>query len=36
MFDDQVGCEWVSVSSGTSLPELSRTRQKPLNGCVCS
>ena len=25
MSDDQVGCEWVSVSSGTSLPGL----------CVC-
>jgi len=33
MSDDQVGCEWVSVSSGTGLPGLSR--QKMLNGCVC-
>jgi len=24
---------WVSVSSGTGLPGLSR--QKPSNGCVC-
>ena len=28
MSDDQVGCEWVSVSSGTGLPGLSRV-------CVC-
>jgi len=28
MSDDQDGCEWVSVSSGTGLPRLS-------NGCVC-
>jgi len=26
MSDDQVGCEWVSVSSGTGLPRLSRTK----------
>ena len=26
MSDDQVGCEWVSVSSGTGLPGLSRTK----------
>jgi len=25
MSDDQDGCEWVSVSSGTGLPGLSRT-----------
>ena len=31
MSDDQVGCEWVSVSSGTGLPELSRTKAV----CVC-
>ena len=33
MSDDQVGCEWVRVSSGTGLPGLSG--QKLLNGCVC-
>jgi len=26
MSDDQVECEWVSVSSGTGLPGLSRTK----------
>jgi len=26
MSDDQVGCEWVSVSSGTGLPGLSWTK----------
>jgi len=26
MSDDQDGCEWVSVPSGTGLPGLSRTR----------
>ena len=34
MSGDQVGCEWVSVSSGTGLPGLSRTKAvKRL--CVC-
>jgi len=34
MSDDQVGCEWVSVSSGTGLPGLSRSKAvKRL--CVC-
>ena len=32
MSDDQVGCEWVSVSSGTGYPGCPG--QKPLNGCV--
>ena len=37
MSDDQVGCEWVSVSSGTGLPGLSRTKAvKQLCVCVCS
>jgi len=36
MSDDQVGCEWVSVSSGTGLPRLSRTKAvKRLCVCVC-
>ena len=36
MSDDQDGCEWVSVSSGTGLPELSRTKAvKRLCVCVC-
>ena len=34
MSDDQVGCEWVSVSSGTGLPGLSRTKAVSLNGCA--
>jgi len=29
MSDDQDGCEWVNVSSGTGLPD-----QRPLNGYV--
>ena len=34
MSDDQVGCEWVSVSSGTGLPGLYQTKAvKRL--CVC-
>ena len=34
MSDDQVGCEWVSISSGTGLPVSSRTKAvKRL--CVC-
>ena len=37
MSDDQVGCEWVSVSSGTGLPGLSRTKAvKRLCVCVLS
>ena len=39
MSDDQVGCEWVSVSSGTGLPGLSRTKaikQLCVYVCVCS
>jgi len=36
MSDDQVGCEWVSVSSGIGLPGLSRTKAvKRLCVCVC-
>ena len=34
MSDDQIGCEWVSVSSGTGLPELSRTEAVKWL-CVC-
>ena len=34
MSDDQDGCEWVSVSSGTDLPGFVPD-QRPLNGCVC-
>ena len=37
MSDDQVGCECVSVSSGTGLPGLSRTKAvKRLCVCVCA
>ena len=32
MSDDQDGCEWVSVSSGTGLPGLSWTVKRL---CVC-
>ena len=34
MSDDQDGCEWVSVSSGTSLPGLSRTKGRYTVVCV--
>ena len=34
MSDDQVGCKWASVSSGTGLPGLSRTKGR-LRLCVC-
>ena len=35
MSDDQVGCEWVSISSDTGLPGLSQTKAvKRL--CVCN
>jgi len=30
MIDDHDECEWVNVSSGTSLPGLSRTKSKEL------
>jgi len=32
MSDDQDGCEWVNVSSGTRVVADKR----PLNGCVCN
>ena len=35
MSDDQVGGEWLSVSSGTSLPGLSRTKAVKWL-CVCA
>jgi len=36
MSDDQDGCEWASVFSGTGLPRLSRTKAvKRLCVCVC-
>ena len=38
MSDDQDGCEWVNVSSGTILPRVVPDKG-PLNGrvsvCVC-
>ena len=37
MSDDQDGCEWVNVSSGTSLPAQSRTKavkQVYVSACV--
>ena len=34
MSEDQDGCEWVSVSSGTGLPGLSRTKGITVV-CVC-
>jgi len=37
MSDDQVRCEWVSVSSETGLPGLSRAKAvKRLCVCVCA
>ena len=36
MSDDQVGCEWVNVSSCTGLPRLYQTNAvKWLCVCVC-
>ena len=36
MSDDQDGCEWVSVPSGTGIPGLSQTKAvKRLCVCVC-
>ena len=35
MSDDQVGGEWLSVSSGTGLPGLSRTKAVKWL-CVCA
>jgi len=35
MSDDQDGCEWVSVFSGTGLPGLSRTKGRSTVVCVC-
>ena len=35
MSDDQDGCEWVSVSSGTGLPGLSRTKGRYTYVRVC-
>jgi len=34
MSDDQDGCEWVNVSSGT-VPTQIVPDKRPLNGCVC-
>jgi len=34
MSDDQDGCEWMNVSSGTSLPRVVPDKRL-LNGCVC-
>ena len=34
MSDDQDRCEWVSVSSGTGLPGLSRTNGRQTVVCV--
>ena len=33
--DDQDGCEWVNVSSGTGLPGQSRTKGR-TRLCVCT
>ena len=35
MSDDQDGCEWVSVSSGTGLPGLSRIKGRQTVVCMC-
>jgi len=34
MSDDQDGCEWVNVSSGT-VPTQIVPDKRPLNGSVC-
>ena len=35
MSDDQDGCQWVSVSSGTGSPGCSRTKGRETVVCVC-
>ena len=35
MSDDQDGCEWVNVYSGTGLYTRVAPDKRPLNGCVC-
>ena len=35
MFDDQDGCEWVKVSSGTGPPGQYRTKGHYTVVCVC-
>jgi len=35
MSDDQDGCEWASVSSGTGLLGLSRTKGHKMVVCLC-
>ena len=34
MSDEQVGCKWVNVSSGTGLLGVV-PHNGPLNGCMC-
>jgi len=36
MTDDHDRCEWVNVSSGTGLPELSRTKSREPKMVVCA
>ena len=35
MFDDQDGCEWVNVSSGTGLPYTTPGQKAVKRLCVC-
>jgi len=35
MSDDQDGCEWVNVSSGTGLPGYYRIKGRKTVVCVC-
>ena len=35
MSDDQDGCEWVNVSSGTDLPGQSQTKGRQTVVVVC-
>ena len=35
MVDEQEGCEWTNVSSGTGSPRQTRTKGRKTNACVC-
>ena len=36
MVDEQEGCEWMDVSSGTGSPGQTRTKGRKTVVCVCS
>ena len=35
MVDEQEGCEWMNVSSGTGSPGQTRTKGRKTAVCVC-